>query len=30
MNVLAERAMGVETAQRMVSLRAGLDQMAGR
>lgn len=30
MNVLGERAMGVETAQKMVALRAGLEQMAGR
>jgi hypothetical protein len=30
MNALAERAMGAETAQRLVALRAGLEQMAGR
>jgi hypothetical protein len=29
MNVLGERAMGVETARKMVALRAGLEQMAG-
>lgn len=29
MNVLAERAMGAETAQAMVAKRAGLEQMAG-
>lgn len=30
MNALAERFMGAETVQRMVALRSGLEQMAGR